>query len=121
MADKTFKKNKTKQTTNSAKDNLITITRIDCNNGNLENNDQFNVPLEILLNNNNGIKNITKNITMNIRSNSCFTYFTMTILIAGIILKTFLTYQMKEILHLRKTKCFRANAGGAVKNSQTSK
>ena len=63
MVDKTFKKNKTKETTdpnlndfeindNSVKDNLITITRIDCINGNLENNDEFNVPLEILVNHN---------------------------------------------------------------------
>ena len=48
MADKTFKKNKTKETTdpnlndleindNSAKDDLITITRIDCINGNFGN------------------------------------------------------------------------------------
>ena len=63
MADKTCKKNKTKETTdpnlndleindNSAKDNLITITRTDCINGNLGNNDDFNVPLEILVNDN---------------------------------------------------------------------
>ena len=61
IADKTFKKNKTKETTdpnlydleindNSAKDNLITITRIDCIKGNLGNNDEFNVPLEVLVN-----------------------------------------------------------------------
>ena len=60
MADKTCKKNKTKETTdpnlndleindNSAKDNLITMTRIDCINGNLGNNDEINVSLEILL------------------------------------------------------------------------
>ena len=63
MADKTFKKNITKETTdpsltgleindNSAKDNLITITRIDCINGNLGNNDEFNNPVEILVNDN---------------------------------------------------------------------
>ena len=63
MVDKTFKKNKTKETTdpnlndleindNTAKDNLITIRRIDCINGNLGNNDEFNVPLEILVNDN---------------------------------------------------------------------
>ena len=62
MADKTFKKNKTKETTanlndleindNTAKDNLITIRRIDCIKGNLGNNDEFNVPLEILVNDN---------------------------------------------------------------------
>ena len=63
MADKTFKKNKTKETAdpnlndleindNTAKDNLITIRRIDCINGNLRNNDEFNVPLEILVNDN---------------------------------------------------------------------
>ena len=63
MADKTFKKNKTKETTdpnlndleindNTAKDNLITIRRIDCINSNLRNNDEFNVPLEILVNDN---------------------------------------------------------------------
>ena len=63
MVDRTFKKNKTKETTdpnlndlkindNAAKDNLITITRIDCINGNLGNNDEFNVPLEILVNDN---------------------------------------------------------------------
>ena len=33
----------------SAKDNLITITRIDCNNANLKINDEFNVSLEILV------------------------------------------------------------------------
>ena len=33
-------------------DNLITITRIDCNNGNLENNDEFNIPPEIVVNDN---------------------------------------------------------------------
>ena len=37
---------------NSAKDNLITITRIGCINGNLGKNDEFNVPLEILVNDN---------------------------------------------------------------------
>ena len=37
---------------NSTKDNLITITRIDCINGNLGNTDEFNVPLEILVNDN---------------------------------------------------------------------
>ena len=63
MVDKTFKKNKTKETTgpnindlemndNPAKDNLITITRIDWINSNSGNNDEFNVPLEILVNNN---------------------------------------------------------------------
>ena len=63
MADKTFKKNITKETTdpnlngleindNSATDNLITITRIDCINGNLGNNDEFNNPVEILVNDN---------------------------------------------------------------------
>ena len=64
MKDKTFKKNKTKETTdsnlndleindNSAKDNLITTTRIDCINGNLEITvDELNVPLEILANDN---------------------------------------------------------------------
>ena len=63
MADKTFKKNKTKETKdpnlndleindNSAKDSLVTITRIDCINSNLGNNDEFNVPLEILVNDN---------------------------------------------------------------------
>ena len=63
MASKTFKKNITKQTTdpnlndleindNSVKDNLITITRIDCINPNLGNNDEFNVPLETLINDN---------------------------------------------------------------------
>ena len=63
MADKTVKIYKTKETTdpnlnyleinnNSAKDNLITITRIGCINGNLGKNDEFNVPLEILVNDN---------------------------------------------------------------------
>ena len=63
MADKTFKKNKTKETTdpnlneleindNTDKDNLITIRRIDCINGNLGNNDEFNIPHEILVNDN---------------------------------------------------------------------
>ena len=62
MADKTFKKNKTKETIanlndleindNTAKDNLITIRRTDCINGNLGNNDEFNIPLEILVNDN---------------------------------------------------------------------
>ena len=37
---------------NSAKDNLITITRIDCIKGNLGNNDEFSVPFEILVNDN---------------------------------------------------------------------
>lgn len=52
MVDKTFKKNKTTESTdsnlndleingNSAKDNLITKTRIDCIDGNLINNDEF--------------------------------------------------------------------------------
>ena len=52
MVDKTFKKNKTKESTdsnlndleingNSAKDNLITKTRIDCIDVNLINNDEF--------------------------------------------------------------------------------
>ena len=58
IADKTFKKNKTTDPNlndlgindNSAKDNLITMTKIDCINGNLGNNDEFNVPLEILIN-----------------------------------------------------------------------
>ena len=61
--DKTFKINKIKETTdpnlnyleindNSAKDNLITITRIGCISGNLGNNDEFNVPREILVNDN---------------------------------------------------------------------
>ena len=59
MADKTHKKSKTKETTDpnlndleincdSAIDNLFNITRIDCSNGNLENNDEFNVSIEIL-------------------------------------------------------------------------
>ena len=63
MADKTVKINKTKETTdpnlnyleindNSAKDNLITITRIGCINGNLGKNDEFDVQLEILINDN---------------------------------------------------------------------
>ena len=63
MADKTVKINKTKETTdpnlnyleindNSATDNLITITRIGCINGNLGKNDEFNGPLEILVNDN---------------------------------------------------------------------
>ena len=63
MADKTCQKNKTKETTdpnlndfeindNLAKDNLITITRTNCINRNLGNNDEFNVPLEILANDN---------------------------------------------------------------------
>ena len=62
-ADKTAKINKTKETTdpnlnyleindNSAKDNLITIARIGCVNGNLVKNDEFNIPLEILVNDN---------------------------------------------------------------------
>ena len=61
MGNKTFKKNITKETTdpelndleindNSTIDNLITITRIDCINDNLGNNDKFNVLLEVLLN-----------------------------------------------------------------------
>ena len=37
---------------NSTKDNLITITRTDCINGNLGNTDEFHVPLEILVNDN---------------------------------------------------------------------
>ena len=41
---------------NSAKDNLITITRTNCINGNLGNNDDFNVPLEILVNDNKEIQ-----------------------------------------------------------------
>ena len=63
MADKILKKNKTKETANpnlndleindnSAKENLITITRIDCIKGNLGNNNETNVPLEILVNDN---------------------------------------------------------------------
>ena len=62
-ADKTAKINKTKETTdpnlnyleindNSAKDNLITIARIGCVNGNLGKNGEFNIPLEILVNDN---------------------------------------------------------------------
>ena len=73
MVDKTFKKNKTKETTdanlnnleindNSAKDNLIIITRIVSNNINLENNDKFNVPLEILVSDN---KEIQTKLTVN--------------------------------------------------------
>ena len=73
MADKTCKKNKTKETTdpnlndleindNSAKDNLITITRIDCIKGNLGNNDEFSVPFEILVNDN---KETQTKITVN--------------------------------------------------------
>ena len=65
MADKAFKKNITKETTdpdlndleindNSTIDNLITITRTDCINDNLGNNDKFNVPLEILVNDDKG-------------------------------------------------------------------
>ena len=36
----------------TAKDNLTTLRRIDCINGNLGNNDEFNVPLEIVVNDN---------------------------------------------------------------------
>ena len=57
MGEESFKINKTKESTdpnlnyldindNSAKDDLIATRRIDCNNGNLENNDEFNIPLE---------------------------------------------------------------------------
>ena len=34
---------------NSTIDKVISVTRIDCNNCNLENNDEFNIPLEILV------------------------------------------------------------------------
>ena len=72
MTDETFKKNLTKETTdpnlndleindNSVIDNLITITRIDCINGNLGNNDEFNVPLEILVNDNKETQEIIVN------------------------------------------------------------
>ena len=44
---------------NSSKDNIIIITRIDCNNGILENNNEFNIPLEILVNDNK--ETLTKN------------------------------------------------------------
>ena len=46
---------------NSTKDNLITITRICCINGNLGNNDEFNVPLEILVNDNKETQEIIVN------------------------------------------------------------
>ena len=73
MVDKTFNKNKIKETTdanlndleindNSAKDNLIIITRIVSNNINLENNDKFNAPLEILVSDN---KEIQTKLTVN--------------------------------------------------------
>ena len=63
MADKNYNKNKTKETTdpnfndlkikdNSTIDNLITIMGISHKNSNLENNDEFNLPLEILVNDN---------------------------------------------------------------------
>ena len=60
MAEKTYKKNKIKETAdpnlndleindNSTIDKVISVTRIDCNNCNLENNGEFNIPLEILV------------------------------------------------------------------------
>ena len=63
MADKNYNKNKTKETTdpnfndlkikdNSTIDNLIPIMGIGHKNSNLENNDEFNLPLEILANDN---------------------------------------------------------------------
>ena len=50
---------------NSIIGNLITVTKIGCNNGNLKNSDKFNIPLKILLNYNKGkqTKNNTEYIT----------------------------------------------------------
>ena len=98
MADKTFKKNKTRETTdpnlndfeindNSAKDNFITLTRINCINGNLGNNDEFSVPLEILEHDNKETQ--TKNCEYVQRF---WIHFTRTILISSSISMTFLTY-----------------------------
>ena len=60
MAEKTYKKNKIKETADpnlndleindiSTIDKVISVTRIDCNNCKLENNGEFNIPLEILV------------------------------------------------------------------------